>query len=71
MQRLAGLLTPENVGERVMIHGALRPDEPPAWSRRNRHIQLPPMERVGVGRAGRVARSAAECEDVAAALGMG
>jgi stage IV sporulation protein FB len=29
--RLVGLLTPENVGEMVIIHGALGPDEAPAW----------------------------------------
>src|SRR5690606_26921906 len=29
--RLVGLLTPENVGEMMMIHGALRPEESPAW----------------------------------------
>ncbi len=34
--RLVGLLTPENVGEMVMIYGALRPDESPTWTRRRR-----------------------------------
>lgn len=29
--RLVGLLTPENVGEMMMIHGALRPEETPGW----------------------------------------
>jgi stage IV sporulation protein FB len=29
--RLVGLLTPENVGEMVMVHGALRPEESLAW----------------------------------------
>lgn len=29
--RLVGLITPENVGEMMMIHGALRPDETPSW----------------------------------------
>jgi stage IV sporulation protein FB len=29
--RPLGLLTPENVGEMMMIHAALRPGETPAW----------------------------------------
>jgi stage IV sporulation protein FB len=29
--RLVGLLTPENVGEMIIIHGALGPAEAPAW----------------------------------------
>jgi len=29
--RLVGLITPENVGEMMMVYGALRPDENPSW----------------------------------------
>lgn len=34
--RLVGLLTPENVGEMVMVYGSLRPDEASFWMRRRR-----------------------------------
>ncbi|HEX6926779.1 MAG TPA: site-2 protease family protein [Longimicrobiaceae bacterium] len=36
--RLVGLLTPENVGEMIMIHGALRPEEGVSWRRSVRSL---------------------------------